>query len=101
MANVAGVDGTPGGWAVVLSEGGRGSVRQVTALRDIVDGAVKLDIVAVDVPIAVLDASSWEDACSRSRDSAPNGKAISKQAFAIVDKIREVDGLLRSRPELR
>jgi predicted RNase H-like nuclease len=135
MANVAGVDGTPGGWAVVLSEGGRRSVRQVTALRDIVDGAGKLDTLAVDVPIglldayqtggracdiearkqlqkrassvfpapvrSVLDASSWEDACSRSRASAPHGKAISKQAFAILPKIREVDALLQSRPELR
>ena len=104
--------------------------------RDIFDGAVKLDIVAIDVPIglldayqiggracdiearrqlqrkrgssvfpapvrSVLDASTFKDPCSRSRDSAPNGKAISKQAFAIVDKIRQVDCLLRSRPELR
>jgi threonine dehydratase len=135
VANVAGVDGTPGGWAVILSEGGRRSVRKIAALSEIVGGAVKLDIVAVDVPIglldayqtggracdiearkqlrkrassvfpapvrSVLDASSWEDACARSKASAPHGKAISKQAFAILPKIREVDGLLRSRPELR
>lgn len=135
MANVAGVDGTPGGWAVVLSEGGRLSVRKIAALSDIVDAGAKLDIVAVDVPIGlrdayqtggracdiearkqlrkrassvfpapvrpVLDASWWEDGCSRSRASAPHGKAISKQAFAILPKIREVDHLLRSRPELR
>ena len=135
MANVAGVDGTPTGWAVVLSEGGRRSVQKIAALSEIVDGAAKLCIVAVDVPIglldayqiggracdiearnqlrkrassvfpapvrSVLDASSWEDACARSRASAPHGKAITKQAFAILPKIREVDNLVRSRPELR
>lgn len=50
MANVAGVDGTPGGWAVVLSERGRLSVRKIAALSEIVDWAAKLDIVAVNVP---------------------------------------------------
>jgi predicted RNase H-like nuclease len=93
------------------------------------------DIVAVDVPIGLLDAyevggracdraarkllgkrassvfpapirsvlaaTSWEVACVRSRASAPRGKAISKQTFAILDKIREVDELLQTRPEVR
>jgi len=49
----------------------------------------------------VLGASSWDDACARSRASAPMGKAISKQTFAILPKIREVDELLRTRPKLR
>ena len=30
-----------------------------------------------------------------------NGKAVTKQTFAILPKIREVDGLLQMRPELR
>ena len=49
----------------------------------------------------VLAASSREEACTLSRASAPHGKAISKQTFAILPKIREVDELLRRRPELR
>ncbi len=49
----------------------------------------------------VLAASLFEDACARSRASAPSGKAISKQTFFILPKIREVDDLLRARPNLR
>src|SRR5271165_5860112 len=133
MANVAGVDGTPGGWAVVLSEQGRHSVRKVVALSEIFGWSTKLDIVAVDVPIglrdayqtggrdcdiearrqlrpkrgssvfpapvrSVLEARCFDEACSLSRASGSPGKAISIQAFAILPKIREVDGLLRSRP---
>jgi predicted RNase H-like nuclease len=30
-----------------------------------------------------------------------NGKAVTKQTFAILQKIREVDALLQTRPELR
>ncbi|HEX3795264.1 MAG TPA: DUF429 domain-containing protein [Acidimicrobiales bacterium] len=40
----------------------------------------------------VLDAQSYEVACEKSRSIS--GKAISKQAFAILPKIREVDQLL-------
>lgn len=135
MARVAGVDGTPGGWAVVIMEADSWCIRKVCTLSEIVDGPAHLDIVAVDVPIGLLDAyevggracdraarkylskrassvfaapvrpvlaaSSWESACARSRCSAPHGKAISKQTFAILPKIREVDELLRTRAELR
>ena len=135
MAGVAGADGTPNGWAVVITEAGRWRIRKVAALSEILDGATRHDVVAVDVPIGLCDAyetggracdrearkclrkrassvfpapvrpvlaaSSWEDACARSRASAPRGKAISKQTFAILPKIREVDDLLQARPELR
>jgi predicted RNase H-like nuclease len=46
----------------------------------------------------VLEATSWEDACVRSRASAAD---VTKQTFAILPKIREVDALLQTRPELR
>lgn len=42
---------------------------------------------------AVLDASDYEAAKRRSRE-VTGGKAVSKQTFAIVPKIREVDALL-------
>jgi predicted RNase H-like nuclease len=135
MANVAGVDGIPRGWAVIFNEGGVWRVENVSVLSHLFDGSVPLEIVAIDVPIGLLDAyeiggracdrearallqrrgssvfpapvrsvleaSSYEDACARSRASAPNGKAISRQTFAICGKIKEVDVLLRMRPELR
>lgn len=135
MTRVAGVDGTPGGWAVVIVEADRRRIRKVRALSEIFDGAARLDVVAVDVPIGLCDAyetggracdrearkclqkrassvfpapvrpvlaaSSWEDACARSRASAPGGKAISKQTYFILPKIREVDNLLQARPQLR
>ena len=135
MARVAGVDGTPGGWAVVIEDAAGPAIQKVGALSDILHGS-EFEIVAIDVPIGLLDAyeiggracdraarkllgrrrgssvfpapvrpvlaaTSWEDACVRSRTSAPHGKAISKQTFAILPKIREIDELLQTRPELR
>lgn len=108
----------------------------MTAFSDIFDGATDFDIVAVDIPIGLLDsyevggrvcdrmarqflgrprgssvfpapvrsvlaATTWEDACARSRASAPDGKAVTKQTFAILPKIRQVDELLQTRHELR
>jgi len=52
MTRVAGVDGTPGGWAAVIIEADRTRIRKVRALSDIVVG---LDVVAVDVPIGLCD----------------------------------------------
>jgi predicted RNase H-like nuclease len=49
----------------------------------------------------VLAATLWDDACIRSRASAPRGKALTKQTFAILPKVREVDELLQTRPKLR
>ena len=50
---------------------------------------------------SALTADSWADACALSRASALQGKAISKQTFAILPKIREIDNLLQTRTELR
>ena len=136
MSCVAGVDGTPGGWAVVIKDPDRWITRKVPSLSDVLDGDLDFDIVAIDVPIGLLDAyevggracdraarqvlgrsrgssvfpapvrpvlaaGSWEEACIRSRASAPQGKALSKQTFAILAKIREVDELLQTRLKLR
>ena len=49
----------------------------------------------------VLGATSWDDACARAWASSSHCKAISKQTFAILPKIREVDDLLRVPPKLR
>lgn len=45
-------------------------------------------------PRAIIDAKDYDDALKRSR--ALTGKGLSKQAFAIFPKIREVDNLLAS-----
>lgn len=136
MTCVAGVDGTPGGWAVIIMDREQLIVRKVSALSDLFDDRPDLKIVAADVPIGLLEryekggracdraarkllgkyrrssvfpapiratlmAKSWEEACKLSRNSAPQGKAINKQTFAILPKIREVDLLLQTRIELR
>jgi predicted RNase H-like nuclease len=48
---------------------------------------------------SVLAATTYEEACSRSR--AACGKAISKQLFNILPKIREVDALLTPQRQRR
>ena len=135
MVRVAGVDSTPDGWSVVFHESGRLRVEKAAILSEIVGFGTELDIVAVDIPIGLLNAyesggracdrgarkllgqrrssvfpapvrpvlraSSYEDACARSRASSPNGMKISKQTYAIVPKIKQVDDLLQERPQLR
>jgi predicted RNase H-like nuclease len=135
MTRVAGADGTPNGWAVVIMDAGQWIVRKVAALSEIFEGGADFDIVAVDVPIGLLDtyemggricdrtarkllgrrsssvfpapvrpvlaSKSWEDACQRSRASGSAGKAISKQTFGILAKIKEIDCLLQRRRALR
>jgi predicted RNase H-like nuclease len=135
MARVAGVDSTPGGWCIVFNESGRLRVQKASTLSEIADFGTELDIVAVDIPIGLLDAyerggracdrearellgsrrssvfpapvrpvlkaSTYEDACTRSQRSSPQGMKLSKQTYAIVSKIKQVDDFLQERPELR
>ena len=48
---------------------------------------------------AALEAPTYLEACALS--AAASGKRLSKQAHAILGRIREVDAILRSDPELR
>jgi predicted RNase H-like nuclease len=48
---------------------------------------------------AILAAGSYDDACARRQ--AIEGARMSRQAFALLGKIREVDTLLLARPALR
>ena len=41
--HVAGVDGTPGGWAVLTMQAGRSVIRKVAALSSILDGGKDFD----------------------------------------------------------
>jgi len=133
---VAGVDGTPGGWAVLITDVDRAVIHKITSMFEIFNIASDLNVIAIDVPIGLLDsyraggricdraarqvlgpprassvfpapvrgvlaAGTWQEASEISRASAPNGRGISKQTFAIVPKIKEVDELLQTRHELR
>jgi predicted RNase H-like nuclease len=127
-AAVLGVDGCPGGWVGALVSGGSvtwhtGSFEQLLALP--------AHVVAVDIPIGlpagpsrraadlaaraalgaqrssvffvpprvVLDATSQPEATLLSRAAGSVGVSI--QTFHILDKVAEVDDLLRRRPDPR
>lgn len=134
---VCGVDGAPGGWAVIravvrLSDDSPPArtfdeldASFVAQLDDLVaevrSGSIAA--LAIDMPIglvdhqprqadvearallgprkssvfptpvrATLEATDYEDACDRSR--AVSGKALSKQAFNLMPKIRQLDQLI-------
>src|SRR5262245_23396771 len=55
MCCVAGLDGAPVGWAVVLAECGQSSIRKIATLSDLIDSIPQFDIIAIDVPIGLLD----------------------------------------------
>jgi predicted RNase H-like nuclease len=99
-------------------------------INDLARHVETVDVVVIDVPIGLKDrgprgcdvaarkmlgpvrgssvfpapirpaigAATYEEACSTS--FAAQGKKLSKQSWAIYPKIRELDALLRSRPEL-
>jgi predicted RNase H-like nuclease len=132
---VAGIDGAPGGWAIVTMDEGDFAIQRIATLFEFFDDHADLDIAAIDMPIGLLDsyevggrpcdraaratlgkrassvfpapvrqtleAISWDDACIRSRASAPSGKAISRQTFGILPKIKEADELLQKCLKLR
>jgi predicted RNase H-like nuclease len=55
MTRVAGVDGTPCGWAMVIEDAAGPVIRKVSALSDILHRD-DFEVVAIDVPIGLLDA---------------------------------------------
>lgn len=135
MKSVVGLDGTPGGWAAVFLSDGSLDIKRITFLQEFFADTSECEIIAIDIPIGlidayeiggrvcdraargilgkrassvfpapvrpVLDGTSYAGACDISRSSGPLGKAITKQTFHILPKIREVDSLLAGRPGLR
>ncbi len=133
--NVFGVDGAPKGWAAVHFERGQVNVRLIKRLDELFSQLPYPDIVAVDIPIglldvyeiggrecdrkarrdlgkrggsvfappvrAVLNAKDYEDAKCLSRASSKHNRALSRQTWGIVCKIREADDLLQRNPSLR
>ena len=128
IAGVDGCPG--GWLALVEYKDGRLHARVFSRFADLANALPKAKVIAVDIPIgvpqigargcdqharrelgqprgssvfpaplrAVLAAQSWEDACRiRLRIE---GKRMSKQAWGIVPKVREVDSLLRKDAKL-
>ena len=122
---VGGADGCPGGWILVVRDASGGIGSRVCAnAAELVGAADALVALAVDIPIGILDAGArvcdvparaalgprrnsvypapvraaidaadYRDASDRS--FAAHGKRLSKQAFNIIPKIREMDLALR------
>jgi len=119
---IAGVDGTKGGWLAAIRSGPEIVLSFHRSFEEVLQRP-GLELILVDVPIGLPDrgsrgadlvarqllqarrssvfpapirpmlaASSWEEACEIR--CAIEGKRCSKQTFAIMDKIAEVDGLL-------
>jgi predicted RNase H-like nuclease len=128
---VAGVDGCPGGWLMVLRPLDDPSVAEVRLLRafaDVLAVEPKPAMIAVDIPIGLPErigaggraadvaarkvlgarqssvfsvpsrsavmALDYPTACARSLATSEPQRRISKQAFNIFPKIREVDALM-------
>lgn len=125
-----GLDGCKGGWFFfgIDEEGATGGV--VQSLEELLDRIPEDSIVLVDMPIGLPDDSSrscdmearrvlapfgsrvfpvpsreavysntYETAAEANRSTV--GVGLSKQSWGICPKIREVDALLQTRPELR
>jgi predicted RNase H-like nuclease len=130
-STVAGVDGCRGGWVAVIARAGAPvRARVYRRFADLVADLRGARVIAVDMPIGlpergprncdlearrhlgprrssvfpaplrpVLSAQTHAEACRIQRSI--EGKGMSRQAFGILDKVREVDRVLRKRPKLR
>ncbi len=122
---VVGVDGIPSGWvSVELVDGAFSGARAFATLGDLLEANPEASVVAVDIPVglpetgpreadvaarfflkprqasvflvpprAVLEAPSYDDALQRCAQLGRPG--ISQQAYALRQKILEVDALAR------
>ena len=127
MTALAGVDGCRAGWYVVVERDGAFDGHVATTFADVL--ALDVDLVAVDIPIGLVDAGARacdlaaRQALAPRRGSsvfpapiraalagttqaeasalhrAADGRGLSAQAFGIVPKIAEVDRTLRADPD--
>lgn len=131
MTRVAGADGARGGWVAVVADtdnAGPSELRFVERLAQLTQPG-DLAVLAVDMPMGFPDkAEKGGRACERAARAALPGKAssvfsspcraalamtdyrkaiakngigLSRQAFNIFPKMRELDALVRSRPKCR
>ena len=127
MTAVLGVDGCPGGWVgALLTADGEVTWHLLADASAVARLSGDVGAVGIDIPIglpeqgsrpcdvearsalgprrssvfaapvrAVLTASSYDEACAVSREVS--GRAISRQTWALVPRIRDVDTVLRAR----
>jgi predicted RNase H-like nuclease len=130
MPRDVGVDGCPGGWLAAWRAAPGEPEAKVFPTIEATVLALAPRTLAVDMPVGLADrgdracdraarailgnrassvfpapprpllrATSWEEANRLSREI--EGKGISRQAWGLFEKVRELDGLLQRRPELR
>ena len=128
---LVGVDGCPGGWVAVIAEGQEISGMVVENAEELLHRASDAAVIAIDIPIGLPDAGPREcDRAARKLLGARRGssvfpapirpvleagtyleacairqrieeKRMSKQAFAILPKILEIDRLLQRSDQAR
>ena len=126
---VAGADGCRTGWVVCRRDAS--GVLEVTVAKTLAEACEGLSILAIDMPIGFVDMPRPPRACeSEARRRLPGktssvfptpcrpvlscttyaeanalsrslGAGLTRQTFHLFDKMREVDDLLRERPDLR
>lgn len=128
---LAGLDGCRGGWVVVVELDNSIQGLVVSSVAELLNLLNPNALVAIDIPIGLTDSGPRLcDVAARKVLKAPRassvfpapirsvlkartygdarnicqeviGKGISQQAFAIIPKVREVDDLMQSSPEIR
>jgi predicted RNase H-like nuclease len=131
MTQIVGVDGCPEGWVYVVETNGALKVGVVPQFESLLNRVTSNAIIGIDVPIgltergprecdvlarrllraprsssvfpapvrACLGATTYAEACAAQHRA--DGRRISKQAFGILNKIREVNDLLSRNPALQ
>ncbi len=130
-AHIAGIDGCHGGWLCIEEIDATVTGRVFKTFNELLDGLTTAAIIAIDVPIglsesgqrqcdkaardllgrprassvfsapirSVISIKDYHTACETHRKI--DGRALSKQSFAILPKIDEVDAVLSAKPSLQ
>jgi predicted RNase H-like nuclease len=130
VTRIGGVDGCPAGWLLLRQSGDTIHSEVHESAADLFEATADCRILMIDIPIglaedgprecdvearrllgrrgssvfptpvrAALEGRSYAEACALSR--ARCGKGLSKQTYAILNRIRDVDAALRGSEALR
>lgn len=64
-------------------------------------GPRQSSVFSIPARVAVTESTDYADACTIAAANSEPSRRVSRQAFHIFPKIRQIDALLRSRPDLR
>src|SRR5215510_228308 len=91
---VAGVDGTPGGWAVIIKDQKKSVVKKFASIADLFHEHPKLRAVAIDIPIGLLDVyEPGGRTCDRVARSLL-GRTRGSSVFPASSSVRPLGGVL-------